>query len=86
MFSVLFWRLSQDPTRFKSLIECLFIIFLAIMGNLNAITYLADIDKAIKSCKKIFAICENKSKKIKTDGDEVINNMGDIEFKNVGFC
>jgi len=49
-------------------------------------TYLADIAKAIKSCKKIFAICENESKKIKTDGDEVINNMGDIEFKNVGFC
>lgn len=38
MFTVLFWRLEQDPSRFKQLLECLFIIFLAIMGNLNSMT------------------------------------------------
>jgi hypothetical protein len=49
-------------------------------------TYLADIEKAVKSCKKIFAICENESKMIKTDGPVEIDKIGDIEFKDVGFC
>jgi len=56
------------------------------MGNLNSMTYLADIEKAIKSCKKIFAICENQSKMIKTDGPQDLDTIGDIEFKDVGFC
>jgi hypothetical protein len=86
MFSVMFYRLRQDPTRFRSLLESLFIILLAVMGNLNSMTYLADIEKAVKSCKKIFAICENESKMIKTDGPVEIDNIGDIEFKDVGFC
>lgn len=38
MFTVMFWRLEQDPSRFKNLLECLFIIFLAVMGNLNSMT------------------------------------------------
>lgn len=38
MFSVMFWRLQQDPSRFKQLLESLFIIFLAVMGNLNSMT------------------------------------------------
>lgn len=86
MFSVMFWRLEQDPSRFRQLLESLFIIFLAVMGNLNSMTYLADIEKAIKSCKKIFAICENQSKMIKTDGPQDLDTIGDIEFKDVGFC
>jgi ABC-type multidrug transport system fused ATPase/permease subunit len=39
----------------------------------------------VKSCKKIFGICENHSKMISSEGNEEINSIGEIQFKNVGF-
>jgi hypothetical protein len=38
MFTVMFWRLDQDPTRLNNLIQSLFIVFLSIMSNSNALT------------------------------------------------
>jgi len=76
---------ADKPNEFKTLYEAMFCMLMGIMSTRTTTNYLGDIKKAMTAVRKIFDIIENDSYKVKDNGNIVLSEIGDIEFKNVEF-
>jgi len=70
---------------FETGFEALFCMTMALMNTVNAAAFLGDINRAMANVRKLFDIIDAEDKKIKDNGNHVLTEIGDIEFRDVVF-
>jgi len=63
----------------------MYVIMMSAAMSINAASYIFDIKESVKSCAKMYKICEDEEKKEVETATEELSHFGDIEFKNVVF-